>query len=239
MKALGTLVEAAVGSELRAIRDLVSALESSMGQRVESAVKDAGATVEAAKKEMAAQLDAFRADLDKNRKAQADSLAAAQAKLDASIADMQQRLKQFGQKTVQDITAARDQMAKKLGDYQQKMASELETMVSRLNGEEQELAALQKEEQRIASVLSSFARAFTGTEHAPMEAPKAAAAQPKPAAQPKQPAPPPPPPPPAAQPQQPPAQQKAEKTTEEINIEDLPDSGAISDNIDKMFNLGQ
>jgi DNA anti-recombination protein RmuC len=231
MNALAAVAQAVLGQELRMVRESIRSLEQSLTQRIEGAMKETASSLDAAKRDMNARVDQLQQELSRASKAQADSLGSAQTKLEKSIGEVDQRLQKTAEASTRDLTSTRDMLRKEITDLRQKTDSDFAGVAQRLSGHEHELMVQQKEGKRIASVLASFARAFTGSEP-----------EPEPAQQQQRPA------------QKDGAQQPAQKQgsgapqqqnqgkqgvkIDSVDPENLPNSGDISDNIDKMFNLG-
>jgi hypothetical protein len=161
-RALDTIVQVLVGSELESIRASVKSLESSLSEQIDSVKKEAAAAVDRVAKDLSTRKDELLRKLDEADERQKKSLDDLDQRARKTEAELRRQLQEFQTKTETRIQTIKDEANKNLAAKEDQLKRELGGLAGGLSAVQLELQQLMMKSDRISTLLDGMGSVLTG-----------------------------------------------------------------------------
>jgi F0F1-type ATP synthase membrane subunit b/b' len=161
-RALDTVVEVLVGPKLETVRNSVTALESSLSERIESVKKDSVAAVDRAVKDVTTRLDELMRKLDEADERHKKSASDLDQRGRRTEAELRKQLQEAQTKTETRLQSLKAETGKNLSTKEEQLKKELGGVAGGLSALQLELQQQMMNTDRISTLLNGMASVLTG-----------------------------------------------------------------------------
>ncbi|MBD3315558.1 MAG: hypothetical protein GF344_07210 [Chitinivibrionales bacterium] len=162
MEALKTIVEAAVGDELKSIRESIELFEADIARQLNTAKENAAKASDELRSELDRRLGETNDTINKEKRVRQDAIADVQSMMKGSASELANKIRESADAAGNSLSSTRETLEREVSSLRSDNDQKIEKLTAQINELKAELELRKAENARLNSVLTNFARIVSG-----------------------------------------------------------------------------